>query len=144
MASNSITPSSHTRPKSTQAQIITAWLAAGIAAFLVLSAVVSLYVVSFIGQGIDNAMSDFDTSDSPSAVSQWLCLPYAEFVLEQHRAGLTTDEIAAVLEVSEYGRNVQGGVTQPKPEFDEPRLDSPEACGLPYEIIDAAGETPAS
>lgn len=140
MASISNTSPSNARPKSTQAQIITAWLLTGIAAFLVLSAVVSLYVMSFIGKGVDNALSEFDASDSPSAVSQWLCLPYAEFVLEQHRAGLTTDEIAAVLEVSEYGRNIQGGVTQPKPEFDEPRLDSPEACGLPFEIINAAGE----
>lgn len=130
-----------TRPKSSRAQIVTAWIAASLAVFLVLSAVVTGLVLSALGNGLDNALDDFEAaSSSPSAVTQWLCLPYAEFVLEQHRAGLTPEQITAVLEVSEYKREgVQLGVTPSVPEINEPRLDSSDACGFPFEIISAAG-----
>ncbi|OUS97359.1 hypothetical protein [Rhodococcus sp. NCIMB 12038] len=133
------------RPKSSRAQIVTAWIAASLAVLLALFAAVTWFILSAFGNSLDNAFDDFEESSAPSAVTQWLCLPYTQFVLEQHRAGLTPEQIMAVLEVSEYKRGGQLGVTPSVAEINEPRLDSPEACGLPFEIINAAdnaGPTP--
>ena len=121
------------RPKSSLAQTVTAW-ATGILALCLIWIMIVLFEV---GESL-TAVS----SDAPAAVSQWLCLPYTEFVLNQHRAGLTAEQIAATLEVSEYTRSGQPGVTAPVADIVEPRLDSMDACGLPYEIINASGLTP--
>lgn len=122
------------RPKSSISQIATTVLIGLIGLFLLASAAVTIKAIDKIAQ---------DTSmDTPSAVSQWLCLPYAQFVLDQHRAGLTAEQISAVLEVSEYNRDGQGGVTLPTADITEPRLDSMDACGFPFEIINAATPKP--
>ncbi|APE12531.1 hypothetical protein BO226_24515 (plasmid) [Rhodococcus sp. 2G] len=119
------------RPKSTNAQIITA--AAALASALILGSA----AVWFVKWNAAVAESFTDLS-GPSAVTQWVCLPYTEFVLDQHRAGLTPDQITAALEVSEYSRTGQLGVTQPLADINEPRIDSTDACGLPHEIITAS------
>lgn len=116
------------RPKSTLAQIVTASAATLTALLLVVSAVVGVKLMDQLGRTTGDI-------SLPSAATQWVCLPYATFVLEQHRAGLTPKQIAAVLEVSEFDRRGQGGVTRPEVRIEEPRLDSIEACGLPFEII---------
>lgn len=128
------------RPKSSIAQSVTAWATGILAVVLLWIAVVAGALLSDVGESLDDLSAT--SSDAPSAVSQWLCLPYTEFVLNQHRAGLTTEQIAATLEVSEYSRRGQPGVTAPVADIVEPRLDSMDACGLPYEIINASGLTP--
>lgn len=116
------------RPKSTIAQIVTAVTAVGIAVFLV----AGYFVFAKIWE------ESFEVTTGPSAIKQWACLPYTEYVLDQHRAGLTPEQIRATLEVVELDRGSQPGVTTPTVNIDEPRLDSIDACGLPAEIINAA------
>lgn len=125
------------RPKSSVAQIVTAVMIAIVAAIAVALGGVTVAAI----KALDHIGSS-STASAPSAVRQWLCLPYMDFVLDQHRAGLSSDQIRAVLEVSEYDRGSQPGVTQPVADITAPRLDSMEACGFPFEIIDAATPNP--
>jgi len=115
-----------TRPKSTIAQIITAVAAVTGVVLLVLAGVVFAQI------------AEQSAVTVPSAVKQWACLPYTEYVLDQHRAGLTPEQIRATLDVVELDRGSQPGVTPATVNIDEPRLDSIDTCGLPAEIIDAA------
>ncbi|PZU04582.1 MAG: hypothetical protein DI630_00205 [Gordonia sp. (in: high G+C Gram-positive bacteria)] len=132
-STNSVTAA---RPTSTHAQTVTACATALVAVVLIATVTFSWFYVSTI----DERVSD----DAPSAVTQWLCLPYTDFVLDQHRAGLTSEQIAAALGVSEYGDRGQLGVTTPDPEITAPRLDSTDSCGLPFEILAAVDQlTPA-
>lgn len=118
------------RPKSTVAQIVAAVAAVAVVIFLVIG---SYVFVEIVDQSIT-------VTSVPSAAKQWVCLPYTEYVLEQHRAGLTPEQIQATLVVSELDRGSQPGVTTPTVDIDEPRLDSIDACGLPSEIIAAAAK----
>jgi len=118
------------RPKSTIAQIVTAVAAVAVSVFLVIGSYVIVEIV-------DRPVT---LTSVPSAAKQWVCLPYTEYVLDQHRAGLTPEQIQATLEVSEPDRGSQPGVTAPTVDIDEPRLDSIDACGLPSEIIAAAAK----
>lgn len=136
MTPDSIESTSTGRPKSSIAQTVTAVATATLAVAIVGLIAVGGVILDAVGNDFDNALDEIETS-SPSAMTQWLCLPYTQFVLEQHRAGLTPDQITAALEVSEYDRGGQPGVTAPVADIAEPRLDSTDVCGLPFEIIDA-------
>lgn len=120
-----------TRPKSTRAQTATA----------ILTSVLLLVVVGALAAGwsLLSSVDRMAAQDAPSAVTQWLCLPYTDFVLDQSRAGLTPTQITDALQVSEYRAGGQPGVTAREADITAPRLDSPEACGYPFEIVDAAG-----
>ena len=115
------------RPKSTVAQIVTAVTTVAVAVLLV----AGYFIFARVWE------ESFQLT-VPSAAKQWACLPYTEYVLDQHRAGLTPEQIQATLVVSELDRGSQPGVTTPTVDIDEPRLDSIDACGLPAEIINAA------
>lgn len=121
------------RPKSTLAQTVTATLTAVLLVVFLVAMATGWALLS----AFERTVAGQD--DAPSAVTQWLCLPYTDFVLDQNGAGLTPEQIAAVLKVSEYGERGQLGVTTPDAAITEPSIDSPEACGYPFEILDAAG-----
>lgn len=127
-------------PNSSPAQAVTTGTAAVLAVALVGLGVAGAASIDALGNRIDSVTA----TSSPSALREWLCLPYTQFVLEQHRAGLTSHQIAAALEASEYGRVGQRGATAPVANFVEPRLDSMVACGFPSEVIEATnpGATP--
>ncbi|NLU65630.1 hypothetical protein HCA61_25710 [Rhodococcus sp. HNM0563] len=118
-------------PKSPIAQIITAISATASTVILLVAAVWFFMWNAAVAES-------FTELSAPSAVTQWVCLPYTEFVLDQHRAGLTPEQIAAALEVSEYNRDGQPGDSAPVADIHEPRIDSADTCGLPQDIIDAA------
>lgn len=123
------------RPRSTLAQTATALLTGVLVVVFVGALATGWSLVSGLSSSLDRTVA----ADTPSYVTQWLCLPYTEFVLDQGRAGLTPKQIADVLKVSEYGDRGQLGVMTPEAEITEPSIDSPEACGYPFEILDAAG-----
>lgn len=139
MTPDSTESTSTGRPKSSLAQTVTAWATAAVAVALGGLVVAGGALLT----AAENSLNHFsETSTASSAVTQWLCLPYTQFVLEQHRAGLTPEQIAGALEVSEYKRGGQLGVSAPVTDIDGPRLDSTDACGLPFEIIDAVAPAP--
>ena len=126
------------KPTATLSQKITAGAAVFAAIGAAVAAGVGIYAVQTVHDTADSVFEAARVKEGPSFVKQGLCLPYTEFVLNQHRAGLSPAQISATLDAAIYDRGVQGGVNAPKPKVNEPLINSLDACGLPHEIIEAA------
>lgn len=126
------------RPPSTVAQIVTATCAAACAAVLAIGAVFAFVVFLLAGgviSGLDSAGTKAMQSLAVPAVES-LCLNYTATVLELEEAGLSEDEIGAVIARALPVEDV------PENELSELRslsLASADTCGSVRDVLTAAG-----
>jgi hypothetical protein len=109
------------RPKSSLAQLVTA-----------ATAVVALVVIIVMALLAVGAAQSTNTTRSVTVASvQAYCLDYTEYVLDQHRAGLTVDQIDATLSLAaQAGRSIHAQGLQ---------LDDPQVCGRARTVLRIAG-----
>ncbi|MEU4345343.1 hypothetical protein AB0H00_29515 [Nocardia sp. NPDC023852] len=125
---DSVPVTSPRRPKGSLAQWLTALTAVVALVVLVAATVLTLDYLHRIVQWYD-----VRHPGGPPTVAtfQEHCIDYTRYVLDQHRAGLTLEQIQATLDKAAHVSdqfNAQGR-----------RLDHPQACGTPEEILHTAG-----
>ena len=104
--------------------VVTRWgtlVFAGVTAVATSVIAIGVVLAAFVVHGLADA--DMPVS---RAVVQAVCLPYSDFVLRQHQAGLSTAQIEGVLMTS--ARNAMEGIS----------VDDADACGSVQSVIDAA------
>lgn len=121
-----VTTTSATKPVSTLAQKVTAGAAVAIALLIVFGGFLIGAMVFAAAEGVDRTISNLTDVDDPRVVRQAICLPYSDFVLRQHQAGLSTSQIQGVLDYA--GHDGEGSA-----------VDNSDVCGSPQFILDAAG-----
>ncbi|MFD0366325.1 hypothetical protein ACFQZZ_33235 [Nocardia sp. GCM10030253] len=126
---NHATPNTlNRRPKSSVAQWLTALAAVVALVVIVAATVLTLDYLHRVAQWYD---ARNPVGPPTVATFQEHCLDYTGFVLDQHRAGLDTGQIQTVLDQAAHVADQFDAIGR--------RLDDPQACGTPAQVLQIVG-----